>query len=167
MINVDWWKPYKHSIKTVGTIYLVICNLPREMRFQKECKIVLGIIPGPREPSHQQINNYLEPVVNELLQLWRGVIFQTHQYPNGGMVYGGLILCACDIPAARKLCGFQGHMSSCGCSKCLRIFSYDSNSRKVDYSGVMSTTGRKGASNNIETMLIGGKRHQHRWKEIR
>ena len=34
----------------------------------------------------------------------------------------GLLCVACDIPAARKVCGFLGHMAKLGCSKCTKEF---------------------------------------------
>jgi hypothetical protein len=33
MLNVDWFQPFKHSIYSVGAIYLAFMNLPRELRF--------------------------------------------------------------------------------------------------------------------------------------
>ena len=41
--------------------------------------ILVGISPGPREPS-LHMNSYLEPVVRELLQLWKGIEMVT---PDG------------------------------------------------------------------------------------
>ena len=68
MLNVDWFKPFKHSPYSVGVIYLVILNLPRMMRFKPENIIVVGTIPGPREPK-LTINTYLQPMVDELITL--------------------------------------------------------------------------------------------------
>jgi len=34
MLNVDWFQPFKHSLYSVGAIYMVIMNLPREQRFK-------------------------------------------------------------------------------------------------------------------------------------
>ena len=37
MMNVDWFKPFKHRIDfSVGVIYMVLMNLPRSIRFKKE-----------------------------------------------------------------------------------------------------------------------------------
>ena len=35
-----------------------------------------------------------------------------------------LISVMCDIPAARKICGFAGHSAVHGCSKCLKKFKH-------------------------------------------
>lgn len=50
MLNVDWFRPYKHTVYSVGVIYLVIQNLPWTLRFKPEI-IIVGIIPGPHEPK--------------------------------------------------------------------------------------------------------------------
>ena len=36
--------------------------------------------------------------------------------------FAALLLVACDVPAARKLCGFLGHGAKRGCSKCQKEF---------------------------------------------
>ena len=38
-------------------------------------------------------------------------------------LFKGALLCvACDIAVARKVCGFTGHASAAGCSKCTKKF---------------------------------------------
>lgn len=66
-MNMDFFQPYKHINYSVGAIYLTIMNLPRTVRYNQENVILVGLIPGPHEPSHD-INTYLSPLVNELLQ---------------------------------------------------------------------------------------------------
>ena len=65
MLNVDWFKPFKHSPYSVGVIYLVILNLPRMMRFKPENIIIVGTIPGPHEPK-LMINTYLQLIIQDL-----------------------------------------------------------------------------------------------------
>ena len=50
MINVDWFQPFKHRQYSVGVIYVVLMNLPREIRFKRENVIIVDLIPGPTEP---------------------------------------------------------------------------------------------------------------------
>ena len=38
------------------------------------CNFILGILPGPNEPS-VHINTFLRPLVDDLLNLWEGVPF--------------------------------------------------------------------------------------------
>ncbi len=52
--------------------------------------------------------------MEELLQLWEGIILV--------LVRAALLCSGCDIPAARKTCGFVGHNARLACSKCLLVF---------------------------------------------
>ena len=63
MLNVDWFQPTLHGSESIGVIYMVVMNLPREE----------WIIPGPKEPKHH-INSFLQPLVDDLIDLWDGVI---------------------------------------------------------------------------------------------
>lgn len=131
-LNVDWFNPFKHTKHSEGAIYLTILNLPREIRFLQENVILVGVIPGPKEPS-LLMNSFLNPLVNELQRLWQGVMLKNcNNYSI--LVKAALLCCSCDIPASRKLCGFVGHGAVKGCSKCLLSFPTDSFGEKPDYS---------------------------------
>ena len=104
---MDFFQPYKHLTYSVGVIYGVVLNLPRNICYKRENVILIGVIQGPEEPKHD-INSFLEPMVNELLDLWDGV--QMDIIKAGEKVVWCAVLCtACDIPAGRKMCGFLGH----------------------------------------------------------
>ena len=122
MLNIDWFQPYKHLTSSVGAIYLTIMNLPRSVRFRRENVILIAIIPGPHEPH--DINPYLEPLVNELVDLWTGMTFQINDgsQMKNEIVRGALLSVACDLPAGRKVCGFLGHSACLGCSGVIRDF---------------------------------------------
>ena len=130
MLNIDWFKPYKHLEYSVGAIYLTIMNLPRQIRFKQENVLLIGLIPGPKEPK-LSINSFLKPLVSELLDFFDGV----HMTINGKSqsVRCALLCVACDIPASRKVCGFLGHTAKFGCSKCLKEF--PGGVGEKDYSG--------------------------------
>ena len=132
MLNIDWFKPCKHNSYAVGAMYLTIMNLPRTMRFKQENVILIGLIPGPKEPEND-INDYLSPLVEELLQLWEGIEMSVYSFMENVRIRGALLCVACDIPACRKVCGFLGHNANLGCSKCLKRFPGGFGSK--DYSG--------------------------------
>ena len=111
-------------------MYLAVLNLPRQHRYLQENIILLGIIPGPKEPK--QMNSLLKPFVSEMLKLWDGVIMKTHDGLSV-LVRAALLCCACDIPGARKVCGFVGHSGTKGCSRCLLSFTKDRFGSKADY----------------------------------
>jgi len=71
-LNVDWYQPYMDRKYSIGVLYMVIFNLPREVRYKRENVILIGLIPGPKEPP-LTINSYLTPLVSKLLKLWNGV----------------------------------------------------------------------------------------------
>lgn len=50
-LNVDWFQPFKRTEYSVGGIYATIQNLPREKWYKEENAILIGIIPGPKEPN--------------------------------------------------------------------------------------------------------------------
>lgn len=124
ILNIDWFQPYSHTIYSVGAVYLTVMNLSRSVRYKRENIILLGIIPGPSEPEHD-INNYLQPLVDELLKLWKGVRFMAY-LPSGKkdeiLIRCALLCVACDLPAGRKVCGFLCHSATLGCSRCLKEF---------------------------------------------
>ena len=122
MMNVDWFQPFKHTAYSVGVIYMVVMNLPRAERFCPENVIICGIIPGPEEPS-KHINQFLSQLVTELIDLWDGMYVEVHNVPLPVCIHAALMCVASDIPATRKVCGFTGHNSTKGCSKCLKSFS--------------------------------------------
>ena len=122
IMNVDWYQCFKHSSYSVGVIYACIINLPREIRYRKENVMVLGIIPGPSEPNAQQLQFYLEPIVDELIELWDGFSYKPPSRTEELTFRVALLCTASDIPATRKLGGFLGHSARRGCSKCKKEF---------------------------------------------
>ena len=134
MINIDWFQPYKHLNYSVGAIYLSVFNLPRHSRYKLQNICLVGIIPGPCEPE-LTVNQYINPLVDELKQFWSG---QELEVRCGSVVHRKLLRCAvlccsCDLPAGRKLCGFLGHSAHLGCSKCKTFF--PSSHHGLDHSG--------------------------------
>ncbi len=122
ILNLDWWQPFKYSSYSVGCLYAAILNLPREIRYQKENIVLIGILPGPHEPRGDELNHFLRPLVDELLLLWdEGV---QCELPSGihQTCFAAVLCCASDVPAARKLSGFLSHNARLGCSKCLKEF---------------------------------------------
>ena len=62
MLNIDWFKPCKHTEYSIGAIYLTVMNLPRNLRFKQENVLLVGLLPGPREPKHN-VNAFIDPLV--------------------------------------------------------------------------------------------------------
>ena len=136
-LSVDWFQPFKHTKHSIGVFYL---NLPRREQFRPENIIIVGVIPGPHEPS-KHINSFLNPLVLKLQKLWKSVFIETSSSERV-LVRAALICVVCDIPAAPKVCGFVRHSAHLGCSKCMKFFPYDETIDKLDYSGFDRETWR-------------------------
>ena len=135
LLNVDWFNPFEETIYSAGAIYLVILNLPRSERYKIENMILVGMIPGPREPK-RDINSYLVPLVNELLELYHGISVSNSSFPSKTITFRAVLACiGSDLPATRKICGFLSHSARKGCSKCLKEFPTNSFGEKPDFSG--------------------------------
>ena len=132
LLNIDFFQPFKH-VKgySVGAIYCVILNLPRSLRYLKKNVLLIGLIPGPKEPDHD-MNTFLDPFAEELNTFWEGVEM-LHDVGHKTVIRCALLGVACDLPAGRKVCGFLGHSAHYGCSRCKKIFSGSIGSK--DYSG--------------------------------
>ncbi len=55
---------------SVGAIYMICLNLPITHRYQQENVYLVGIIPGPNEPSKEQINHLVAPVIDDFVEFW-------------------------------------------------------------------------------------------------
>lgn len=120
-INVDWFQPFKHTEYSVGAIYVTIQNLPREKRYKEENFILVGLIPGPKEPS-LSIDSYLQPFIDELKSIYsEGLVVSTPQRTHVTIRIAVSCIC-CDIPATRKVSGFLSHNAKLGCNKCYKEF---------------------------------------------
>ena len=110
-INLDWFCPYVHVRSySVGAIYGVLLNLPRNERYLRKNIILIGIIPNmKKEPP---TNTFIEPLVEDLLCSWNGeMTMNTFSSPILEVpVKIMLLLVGCDVPACRKLCGFLGKL---------------------------------------------------------
>jgi hypothetical protein len=122
--NMDGFNPFQlkqagRSASVMG-LYMVCLNLPPEARFKSENMFLAGIIPGPNEPSKEEINHFLRPLVDDLLKSYLDGVYYTRtwKYPKGRKTRSALALIICDLPAARQALGFTGPQSANFCSYC-------------------------------------------------
>ena len=116
MLNFNFFQPMKHRKDySVGVFYLALLNLPRAERFKWENIIVLGIVPSlDREPK--DLNQLLEPTIDELKALWKGVLLRSCLSRFPLTFRAAVISISSDVPATRKICGFKSHSALLGCS---------------------------------------------------
>ncbi|KAI0713024.1 hypothetical protein C8T65DRAFT_530078, partial [Cerioporus squamosus] len=72
------------------------------------------------KPSLEQINHFLRPLVDELLEFWHGGVYysRTMKFPDGRLVRCVLIPLVCDLPAARQTAGFGHYSAKYFCHMC-------------------------------------------------
>lgn len=63
---------------SVGAVYITVCNNPRSVRFRREETLLYCVLPGPLEPTTEQLNRLLAPLLNELHKLYDGALFDLH-----------------------------------------------------------------------------------------
>lgn len=132
MLNVLRFTPMKTNKFTAkyscGAMYATILNNPFDKRFLREETILVCVIPGPKEPSLEQLNSVIEPFVEEMLQLNNGVSIAMSNHPTGAdslsvgvrlrvhgraekqLTHARVLLNSSDLPASRKLTGLRSYM---------------------------------------------------------
>ncbi|CAG8673274.1 16468_t:CDS:2, partial [Funneliformis mosseae] len=73
-------------------------------------------------PDVNEIHQYIEPLVDKILQLWAGQVIKTLNYPFDRIYCAALIIISYDTPAVQKIRGFSSHFSKRGCYRCDHTF---------------------------------------------
>ncbi len=124
-LSADGFNPYqmkeaKQSVSSTA-IYMVCLNLPPHLRYLPHNMYLVGVVPGPTKPSTEQINHFLRPLVDELLEFWDTGVFysRTDKWPRGRLARLAMLLLVCDLVAARQMSGFGSYSQTFSlCSLC-------------------------------------------------
>ncbi|MBW0589424.1 hypothetical protein O181_129139 [Austropuccinia psidii MF-1] len=116
-LYVDWFNPFsnKGAAKSIsiGSIILTFLNLPPSECYKDENMVWYAIIQGPKDPSVDQMNSILEPLVMELQILWNVIwFFNTHNLPHSRLIRGALLPLIADLPDIGKVAGFASHFAN-------------------------------------------------------
>ncbi|KAL5512094.1 hypothetical protein ACEPAG_3615 [Sanghuangporus baumii] len=97
-----------------------IANLPIQLRYRPRYLLLTGAAPGPKGLSTEQTQYILEPVVDDLLTLYKhGFIVPMPRFLQGRLCRVVLIAGCMDHIALCKACAMSGHASSNDfCTKC-------------------------------------------------
>jgi hypothetical protein len=123
-LSVDWFNPYHNKAAgkaaSVGSIVMALLNLPPSLRYKTENLYLFGVIPGPKEPSLEQVDHYVSALVDQLLPSWKDGIWlkKTHRHPDGRLLHSAIATAVSDLPASRKVHGFAGHSAHKFCAIC-------------------------------------------------
>jgi hypothetical protein len=115
-LSTDGFGPFKHRNKTAWPLILFNYNLSPEERFRKKHIIPLGTIPGPKKPL--DLDSFLWPVVQELLQLKIGVLAFDAHLQTTFTLHAYLIVVFGDIPAVSMIMRMKGHNAIAPCRMC-------------------------------------------------
>ncbi|KAM6493648.1 hypothetical protein JOM56_010009 [Amanita muscaria] len=112
-VNLDWFGTLNNRPHSSGPIYIAINDLPREQRFLPINVICYTITPGPTEPTTEQLNHCMEPLIHDVVKLQKGIKMEIYDEDDNNVheeeVYASVICNLCDTPAARKIAGTAGH----------------------------------------------------------
>lgn len=108
---IDWFNPYTNKaagpVASVGVICMICLNLPNNIRYKRENIYLAGLIPGPKEPSMEEADHFLQPLIKCFEELWDpGIYFErTALYPTGKKVNAAIVPLIGDMKAIRKASG--------------------------------------------------------------
>lgn len=105
----------KENGKSIWHITMTINNLPPDIRTKLGASAPLGFTPMAH---FQDIQPFLEPMMNELLLLWHGVDMYNAQLARVVRVRGMLFHIVGDYPALAKLLGRQQQPTPFACFYC-------------------------------------------------
>ncbi|KAF9487936.1 hypothetical protein BDN71DRAFT_1368563, partial [Pleurotus eryngii] len=110
-LSVDSFEPNAsrpgHTPQSSTGIWIVCYNFPPHLRYLHSNIYLTGVIPGPKKPSIDKINPYIQLIVDDFLQFWKpGVFFsRTHGSASGRTYFAALIPLVCDMLGARQVAG--------------------------------------------------------------
>ena len=123
-LNVDFFNVEGVRVRgettSCGVISCACLNLPLDIRYKPENMFLAGIVPGPNEPPGDQLNHFLEPLIDDMVASWeRGISFScTALHPSGRVIRSAIACVVCDLPAARKAAQMSAARSYFYCSVC-------------------------------------------------
>jgi hypothetical protein len=121
-LYIDWFNPFTNKIAgkiaSYGDIIMTCLNLPYNIRHKPEYTFFAGITPPPHEPTITTISSLLDPIVNELQELYIGKNIPTYHYPDGVFQKIAILLVIADLLAVCKALGFTSVTSHHFCSFC-------------------------------------------------
>jgi hypothetical protein len=115
-ISTDGFCPFKRRKQTCWPIIAINYNLSPETRFKLKNILCLGVIPGPYQPK--DFDSFLLPLIEELLQLAKGVPAFDKRQKHMFLLCVYLIVAFGDMPAVAKIMRMKGHNGFSPCRAC-------------------------------------------------
>lgn len=115
-LSTDGFGPFKRRKHTCWPIIVFLNNFPPELRMHLSKIFCVGLIPGIKAPKDS--DSYALPVVEELLELAKGVPAFDAQQQRMFTLSTYLILIFGDMPTLAKLLRLKGHNAISPCRAC-------------------------------------------------
>lgn len=115
-LSTDGFGPFKSRKQTCWPLILFNYNLPPTIRNQLQNILCVGVIPGPQAPK--DLTTYLEPLIDELEDLAKGVPAFDPVDGHSFKLRAYLLACFGDMPAVAKLMAMKGPNGKRPCRAC-------------------------------------------------
>ncbi|KIM81157.1 hypothetical protein PILCRDRAFT_89185 [Piloderma croceum F 1598] len=102
-LNLDWFGITDRRPHSAGGAYIIFNQLHRSVRLLEHNIHLSMVMSG--EPSKEDLNNCIDPLKDELKQLYSGLIMKVYERRLPQMVHAAVLLDASDVPASQKLQG--------------------------------------------------------------
>ena len=119
-ICLDGTNPFAHEKTTYSMcpITLVLLNYPENIRKRSASTLLVGIIPGPKEP--QNTNAYLDVLVDEVIHLNKLIVYDAFKKENFQLKVN-INLHIFDYPGQNKVLKCQGNFRNILHAYCINI----------------------------------------------
>ncbi|RDB29932.1 hypothetical protein Hypma_014071 [Hypsizygus marmoreus] len=105
------YKSLKNSTYSTGVLWVSIDNLPRSIRFLRENTFLMMVIPGPHEPTTDQLQGLMTVFLEELRELEAGEYFDVFGHEQKELVHVTMPFATNDTPARLAMGGFYSQNS--------------------------------------------------------
>uniref|UniRef100_U9UVI7 BAH domain-containing protein n=1 Tax=Rhizophagus irregularis (strain DAOM 181602 / DAOM 197198 / MUCL 43194) TaxID=747089 RepID=U9UVI7_RHIID len=110
-IYVDDFGTYRNVYHSLGGVYIQLGNMPLTLRKQLKNHFLIGFVP-----FGAKFNDFIEPVLQDIKRLEKGLIMQTL---NGNAFVIGSIGCVtADLPQGNDIADVKRHNAKYGCRSC-------------------------------------------------
>lgn len=116
-LSIDWFNPQGNKaagkVTSTGSIIMACLNLPPSLHYKPETLFLVGVIPGPREPSVDKVEHFIAPLIKVLDQSWshRTKFECTESSEHGRTECLMLAMIISDMVAVWKITGCASHSS--------------------------------------------------------